>query len=70
MSVLTSIAMRSHSCSGVDSSWDCCVVDCVLFETLINRLLVSVLTSIARRSHPCSGGDSSRDCSRVDCDPV
>ena len=27
--------------SGVDSSWDCWCVDQVLFETLINRLLLS-----------------------------
>jgi len=53
--------------SGVDSSRDFSCVDHVLFETLINYLLVSVLTPIANKILPSgSGVDSSRDCSCVD----
>ena len=38
--------------SGVDSSWDCSHVDCVLVEALLNQLLVSLLTSIANKIAP------------------
>ena len=50
--------------SGVVSLRNCSRVDCVLFETLINRLLVSVFTPIANEiTLSGSGVDSSWDCS-------
>ena len=53
MSILTPIADEiMPSGSGVESSWDFSRVDCVLFETLIHRLLVSVLTPIANEIAP------------------
>ena len=51
---------------GVESSRDCSCVDPVLFETLINYLLVSVLTPIDYMIAPSgSGVDSSWDRCRV-----
>ena len=44
--------MIAPSGSGVDSTHDCSRSDRVLFETLINRLLVSVLTPISNRIVP------------------
>ena len=67
MSELTSIANKiSPSGSGIDSLCQSRCVDCVLVETLLNKLLVSELTYIANKIAPSgSGVDSVRNNSSV-----
>jgi len=68
VSELTSNANKiTQSGSGVDCSWDCSRVDCVLFEALINLLLVPEMTKNANKiAQSGSGFDSSQDYSCVD----